>query len=337
MSGYHRGLQPEAASGGGTVAAECSLFNPALCREPEVSTVKSALCSLLLVCGSATTLLAEKAVTLTAKEASVEIEIGGEPFAVYNYSKQLPKPFFHPVRGPGGTVLTRPIERKGDDHPHHKGIWVAVDEVNGVDFWAEKGKIENVSVALDTDGAAGILRTVNHWLDPSGRPILKETTTVTIYPNRLMVFDIRFLPAGNESVTFDDTKEGLFGFRMVNSMREREGGHVKNADGLEGSAACWGKTSHWVDYYGTVQGKTFGVALFDHPGNFRPSRYHVRNYGLFSISPFGEKAYARNDPSPVVLKPGETLRLRYGLYIHQGDTEQGSVAAVYRQFVKASE
>ncbi|HRX78504.1 MAG TPA: hypothetical protein P5307_05545, partial [Pirellulaceae bacterium] len=43
-----------------------------------------------------------------------------------------------------------------------------------------------------------------------------------------------------------------------------------------------------------------------------------------------------SDAEPVVLEKGESLRLRYGLYIHSGDTLEGKVAEAYKQFVSAT-
>jgi len=296
--------------------------------------VKLLLSAAVVHCLFVAALADEPRVVLDVGSDRAEVQIGGEPFAVYNFADDLPKPFFSPVHGPGGIVVTRPIEDP-EDHPHHKGIWVSVDEVNEVDFWAERGKIDNVSVeAIVPSGNPAKLQVKNHWLGGDGNPVVTETTVIGIHANRLLTYDITF-SAGEEQVTFDDTKEGLFGFRMADSMREREGGHVFNANGLEGSGACWGRPSYWVDYYGEVDGTTQGVALFDHPLNFRPSRYHVRNYGLFSISPFGERAYTsgRRPADPVVLMPGRSLRLRYAIYLHAGDTQAAKVADVYQDYL----
>jgi hypothetical protein len=287
---------------------------------------------------------ADDSVELHRKGDALDVTIGGKPFTVYNFAESQPKPYFWPVRAPSGEIITRPLENPRD-HKHHRGIWFSVDEVNGVGFWKEEGKIQNVSVQpIVAKGNPAKFEVVNHWLGKNGKPILTETTLISIFSNRMIAYDAR-LTAGAQPVTFNDTKEGLFAFRMVDSMHEpaRErgvsglvgGGKVVNAEGLQGSSKAWGKTSDWVDYDGPVQGKTVGVAIFDNPHNFRRSRYHVRNYGLFSISPFGERDYTnkKNSAAPVHLKPGETLRLQYGIYIHDGDTKAADVAGTYRQYL----
>ncbi len=279
-----------------------------------------------------------KKVTVEQNRATrqVTVKIGDEIFTVFNLDSKWPKPFAAPVNGPGGIVMTREIAKPGVkvDHPHHKGIWVAVDEVNYIKYWAEQAKIINFAAGA-AEGNPATLTLRNHWMgkeDPD-EAVMEETTKISIFPNRMMVYDITF-KALEKPVTFRDTKEGLFGFRMVDSLRETETGKVINSDGLKGTKEAWGKPADWVDYYGQIQGKTLGVALFDHPDNFRRSRYHVRNYGLFSVSPFGDKAYAKQETKPYTIEPGKTLRLRYGIYIHAGDTTQAKVADVFQDFVK---
>jgi hypothetical protein len=304
---------------------------------PQRKLLRSVRFSLLVVFVSAlgTARAGEPAVRLEREGDTVEVTLNGKELAIYQTSKNFPKPFFSPVRSEGGTIVTRSLE-KPKDHPHHKGVWVAIDEVSGVKFWAEKGKIENAKVELlAAEGNPAKMRVTNHWLGQDGKPLVIETTEISIFGNRLFAYDIRFTPGG-ESVVFDDTKEGLFGIRLPVSATEQSGGKIVNADGLQGSNACWGKPSKWVDYYGTIDGKLHGAAIFDHPDNPRPSRYHVRNYGLFTISPFGEKAYTggKSPAKPLTLKRDEAFRLRYALYVHPGDTASAKVADVYAAWVK---
>jgi len=280
----------------------------------------------------------EEAVKIQQDGDAYRVTINGEDFATYNVSDKYLKPFFSPVRSAGGVIVTRPLEDP-EDHPHHKGVWLSIDEVNGIQYWAEKGTIKNVSVEVVKQGDPAVMKVVNHWMSLTGKPLLEETSTISIHSNRLMSYDISLAPAGGDAVTFEDTKEGMFGIRLANSIRESAGdGHVVTAEGVKGSQTAWGKPSKWIDYYGPVDGKHHGAAIFDHPENFRPSRYHVRNYGLFTINPFGEKAYTggREAAKPYTIEPGESLRLRYGLYIHPGDTNQAKVAEVYGAWVKGS-
>lgn len=281
-------------------------------------------------------------------DAHLQIHIDGKPFATLNHGKDWKKPFLFPVHAPDGTNVLRDIiptkdkqgsSKEGTDHFHHKGVWVSVDSVNDekLNFWHEEDAIVCDKVEHSTHNGVGMLTIHNTWME-GDKPLLKEKTVVEIYPSRLVSYHIS-LDAVEKDVTVYDTKEGFFAVRMAHTMREMQGGHVVNAEGLKGTAECWGKPSPWIDYFGEVEGNTCGITLMDHPDNFRKSRYHVRNYGLFSISPFGPKKYSNNkqEASPVTMKPGEEgLRLTYGMYIHNGDTNAGGVANAYQEFLKAN-
>jgi hypothetical protein len=132
----------------------------------------------------------------------------------------------------------------------------------------------------------------------------------------------------------------MFAIRLPNSMRElASGGPVTNAEAAQGTKEAWGKTAHWVDYDGPVDGHIFGVTLMDSPRNPWESRYHVRDYGLFAVNPFGGGAYTKgtNDEQPEhnrTLKKGETLQFTYGAWIHGDEVDADEINAVFEQFAK---
>jgi len=286
---------------------------------------------------------AKAEVVLTKSADAVAVSIDGQEFTIFHFAASQPKPYFSPVRAADGAIVTRAIGDDVDkDHPHHKGIWFATDEINGHKHWAEKQKIVNQSVTLTKPkGNPARLTYVNHWLDDAGEPLMTETTHVDIYDNRLMAFDfsMKMIKAPLE---IEDTKEGLFGVRVATSMREKAGlgGVITDSEGRTTMKDCWGKTGPWVDYSGPVGDKTYGVAIFDHPENFRPSRYHCRDYGLFSVSPFGEGSY-QNDKSKAAIvhlnSEHPELRLRYALYVHDGNVKTGHVADTYQRYAAGQE
>ena len=293
---------------------------------------------LMLLAANPLTVHAAEGVRISPGENdTLNITIDGQPFSTYNFGKSLPKPFLLPVRTASGTIITRALNDSSDaDHPHHKGLWISVDEVNLQKHWAEKAPIVNIDISIASlNDGAGMLKITNEWQNAETRIAeVIETTNITIYPNRLLVYDITFTAGQNDAV-FEDTKEGLLGFRVAPTMKEKNGGHVVSSDGTKGTKACWGRSFAWIDYVGEADGKTAGVTLMDHPDNSRKSRYHVRDYGLFSISPFGEKAYtnADQDARPLHLKAGESFRLKYGVFIHDGDTSEARVSQAYDQFL----
>jgi hypothetical protein len=193
----------------------------------------------------------------------------------------------------------------------------------------------------------GVMKIVFDWKAPSGKTLLTETRTTTIYSDpKLRIMDFDFdLKAGDEKVTFGDTKEGTFAIRLATPLDEPTGkekpgiatptGKMTNAEGKQGEKNVWGKRSSWVDYCGTLDGEQLGIAIFDHPGNPKhPTYWHSRSYGLFAANPFGEHDYY-NDKSrdgSLTVEPGGTLRFRYRVVIHPGCTAGANIPALYKQY-----
>ncbi|SDQ30015.1 DUF6807 family protein [Microbacterium sp. cf332] len=92
-----------------------------------------------------------------------------------------PRPYLHPVRTPGGIVVT---DHHPADHDWHLGISVALQDVDGTNFWGgrtytrgedyiwrdDHGRIEIAAVGQTADGAVLDLR----WIGPDGAAVLAE-------------------------------------------------------------------------------------------------------------------------------------------------------------------
>ena len=57
------------------------------------------------------------------------------------------------------------------------------------------------------------------------------------------------------------------------------------------------------------------------------------HYGFLALNPFGRNAFTKQEPSRVIVKPGESFQLRYGVLVHGSDKESDyDAAAAYRRF-----
>lgn len=275
--------------------------------------------------------------------------MGGELFTAYHYGSRWARPFFYPVRGPGGVCVTRhwPIKQrvKGEhrDHPHHKSLWVAYGECGAVDNWSEEPghgwQRHQGFLALDSGPVAGRVTALNHWCYPDGRKQFEEVRTVCVYhlgaPERLL--DVRVTFRMTEGpVTFHDTKEGgLVSVRVASAMDVRNGGRIENAFGGVNEAETWGQPAPWCDYSGKVEGRRLGLAICDHPANPRyPTGWHVRNYGLMTANCFAWKHYRpeANTSGDMTFGAGQETTWRYRLYLHRGDAQAGQVAQRFLDF-----
>jgi hypothetical protein len=61
----------------------------------------------------------------------------------------------------------------------------------------------------------------------------------------------------------------------------------------------------------------------------------VRDYGLFAANAFFEEGAGGKPQGDYILKPNESITLRYRIYCHAGDPKQAKVDAVYAGYSTA--
>jgi hypothetical protein len=335
-----------------------------------MASLKTSTCllvfGLLLPCGLLAA--ADEKVELQTKPDSVEVLIGGKSFTTYYFGPNSPKPYMAPLRSAQGTVVTRGYPMRTDipgerhDHPHHRGLFFAHGDINGIDFWGEgtantKTQTANgvyypsagelptgrtVFQKLDTAASLGRRGTVKaefRLVGPDGKAIGSETQEYTFRGDAASrIIDCTFTLTADQGVPVKmaDTKEGTFAIRVVNGLAA-PGLKMLNSEGKEGVDAIWGKRAEWVNYDGTVDGESLGIAIFDSPSNIKhPTTWHARDYGLFAVNPFGEHDFyhdAKRDGS-VTIAVGQSLTLHYRVVIHHGDAAEAGVAAAYRRYAE---
>lgn len=260
-----------------------------------------------------------------------------EELARYYFGDSAPRPFVYPIIGPSGRPLTRmghPHDPHG--HRHHRSVWVAHHDVGGLDFWADTGpgRITHDKLESLSDGEReATLITHNQWQAEDHGVLLDERRSYRVVDlddgEWLLIVGLELTPHENE-VTLGKTPFGPLGVRMAKSIGVHDGGGtIRNSEGgLNEKEVLW-KPARWVDYSGPISAEaTEGITLMDHPSNPRhPTVFHVRDDGWMGTS------LTYNDA--LVLKPGDTLRLQYGLYVHRGTPSVELLDAAWDEFARA--
>jgi hypothetical protein len=308
----------------------------------------------------------QKSVELRRSGDQIDVLIGGKPFTTYYFGPEAPKPYLHPLRSAEGTVVTRGFPMRKDipgesrDHPHHRAMYYAHGDVNGVDFWSEAEFEEKAPVQvggkqyfaaghlpngrtvftkleeMKSGPDSGTVRALFNLVGPDGKVIGQETQAYVFRGDAsTRIIDCEFTTkALGTPVKMGDTKEGTFAIRVVKAL-EKPNGRMLNSEGGVGEAQIWGKRASWVDYSGTVEGKKLGIAIFDHPSNPKhPTYWHAREYGLFAVNPFGEHDFY-NDPKrdgSITIPAGGSLTFRYRVFVHEGDAAEAKVATAYERY-----
>ena len=318
-----------------------------------------------------------KGVQVVTNEASrrVDITVDGKPFTSYIWPETLKKPVLYPIRTAAGTLVTRgfPLDpRPGErvDHPHHVGLWFNHGDVNGLDFWnnstdisAERapkmGTIRHKRVvAVKPGGSRGDLSVEMEWLQPDGKPLLRETTEFIFQASgdARSIDRITTLTALDQRVVFKDNKEGTVGMRVARQLEQPADkpevftdssgkatktpvldntgvtGEYLSSEGLKGDKV-WGTRGRWVILTGKIANEPITLGMLDHPANPNaPTYWHARGYGLFSANPLGRKVFQSDQEELVLtLEPGKSITYRHRLLI-RGTATPEAIEREYKNF-----
>jgi hypothetical protein len=306
----------------------------------------------------------------------IDVLIAGKLFTSYVYGDDLTKPVLTPVRTPSGIEVNRryplvEMEGASTDHAHHVGIFFAVDQVNGVNFWKNTGvppQIRHVQITqMAGDDGRATLSTLCHWIDAKQQVVLEERRSMTFLADGhggeyAIDFSID-LTAKNDKVVFEDVEEGMFAIRVSDYLREGDASAVPQAgqplpkESLSGTGRyfssngdqtaknVWGKRARWVALQGVREGKVVGVAILNHPASVNyPTYWHVRDYGLFSANPLGQGDFQRQQPREfrknkviplrLTLEQGETAHFRFLVIVYEGIRTQQQIEERFREFTK---
>lgn len=300
-------------------------------------------------------------VTLTKvkDENKIEIYIGHSLFTRFIYPDSLEKPVLFPIYDAGGTMVTRgfPLEpRPGEptDHPHHVGLWLTYENVNGLDFWnnsyaiplekkSQYGWIKTDSILELTSGKTGILRYHARWVNQQNQALMEEYTRYEFSgtdDHERTIDRITELKADTD-ILFTDAKDGMLGLRLtrelqIPSAQDRNftdgKGNISNvkkdsfsngdyltSEGKRGDSA-WSTRGKWCKVFGKIKDDSVSITIFDHPENpDYPTFWHARGYGLFAANPLGEKIFTNGRAAfNLKIKKGEIIIFRYRILIQNG-------------------
>ena len=238
--------------------------------------------------------------------------------------------------------------------------------MNGLDFWnnsnalsaeraATSGTIRHRAVQNTESGESeGVLEVTADWLTPEGDTLLTEETRYVFrtQPDVRTIDRMTTLTALNDSVSFDDNKEGMLGLRVTRALEHPEdkevlltdasgepmtepvldttgvSGEYLSSEGLRGTDV-WGTRAEWVLLSGTVDDAPVTVAILDHPENVGyPTYWHARPYGLFAANPLGQNVFSEGaEQLNFALGPGESNTFNYRIVLLSGEAVASEDAA----------
>ena len=253
----------------------------------------------------------------------------------YNYNNRLGKPYFHPltVNHSDLTCVSPP------DHPWHLGLWFSWKFINGVNYWEYLNNFKSSETGYKSEGITEIvknkiianldfssdIRMEFNYHPINGKPVLKEERNLHVsspFPDGSYYIDEEHLFRSlTDSVLLDRTPitgepggqswGGYAGISIRFSQDYTSPQIISSAD----SANC--SKCNWM-YMGfnCLTGEKMGMAVLQHP------QFKTSSTSWYVISdpkiPFYYYSPAILFDNKIVLKMGETLRLKYRMLMLPG-------------------
>ncbi len=249
-----------------------------------------------------------------SNEHKIDVLIGGKYFTSYFFPGEavLKKAVLFPIVSAKGSTITRgyPVApRSGErvDHPHHVGMWLNYEDVNGFDYWNNSNNIvsslqnhkmgtifHEKIISKKINKESGELNVLAKWVDNDGKgeEILKESTTYVFSgTDDVRTIDrITTLTAAVDQVVFKDVKDGMFAIRVARQleMPSNKPDVFTDAHGVEtkvpqmdntgvsgdyvssegiNGEAVWSTRAKWMNLTGTMDNHAINIAILDHPSN----------------------------------------------------------------------
>ncbi len=242
--------------------------------------------------------------------------------------------FIHPILAPDGVG-----ELTENEPPHHTwqhGLYVGLNDVNGVGFWTE-GRLANHGpdgtfhpqpmAAPELAGATAAWRVVSEWRAPAGAPLLTETQAWR-FEDRGSTFrlDLDWTLTARVDLRFGQYSYGGLFLRMP--WRKETGGDVLTSEGAATIPAAEGRPARWVAITMPVPGRATGaagMAMLDHPTNpVHPAPWRVDNN--LGIAP------SRSIAGAWTLAAGQATLSRYRLVVFTGAIDAAAIESAWRDF-----
>jgi hypothetical protein len=310
---------------------------------------------------------AQPATGFTFKEEKdkqqMDVLYNNKLLTAYCYYDSSRKPILFPVNTLDGITVTRSypfktVAGERTDHPHHTGVWLNYESVNGLDFWnnstaiavekrSQYGTILHRGIKGKTANATSAsLNVMAVWVRPDRKVLLNEQTTFnfSVKEDNFIIDRITTLTATDTTVVFRDVKDGMFAIRVARELElpskeatnfvddkgnvttvkssgsDEVTGMYYSSEGFKGDSV-WSTKGKWVMLTGKKEGKNITIGMFDHPANVGyPAYWHARGYGLFAVNPLGRKVFSNGkEELNFSLAPGKSVTFRYRIIIHSGD------------------